>query len=178
MIIFITGGQRSGKSTFAEGLLKDKLNVGYIATSIVTDGEMEERVNIHRNSRPRQWRTIEAYRDIASNIGDEDIYILECLGTMTGNIMYDHTKDLDSIDGEVSKVIEEEIFSEIEKLINAIKEKDKDLIIVTNEVGFSLTSTNQVGRVYTDILGRINQRVARFCDEAYLVVSGMEVRLK
>jgi adenosylcobinamide kinase/adenosylcobinamide-phosphate guanylyltransferase len=178
MITFITGGQRSGKSTFAEGLLRDKLNVGYIATSIVTDQEMEDRVDIHRNSRPSVWRTIEAYKDIAANIGDEDIYILECLGTMTGNIMYDHTKDLDSIDGEISKVIEEEIFSEMEQLINTIKKKKKDLIIVTNEVGFSLTSTNQVGRVYTDILGRINQRVAQLCDEAYLVVSGMEVRLK
>ena len=56
--------------------------------------------------------------------------------------------------------------------------KNKHLIIVTNEVGFSLTSQNHVGRVYTDILGRVNQRIAKLSDEAYLVVAGMEVRLK
>lgn len=178
MITFITGGQRSGKSTFAERLLKNKQNVGYIATSIVSDKEMEERVNIHRSSRPKEWRTIETYKNIASKIGKEEVYLLECLGTMTGNIMYDYTKDLDSIDGETSKNIEEEIFQEIKSLIETINEKGKDLIIVSNEVGFSLTSTNQVGRVYTDILGRINQRVVSLCDEAFLVVSGMEVRLK
>lgn len=178
MIVFITGGQRSGKSSFAENLLKDKSNVGYIATSIVTDKEMEERVKIHRKTRPEVWRTIEAYRDFSQEIGSEDIYLLECLGTMTGNIMYDYTKDLDSIDSHISKLIEEEIYKEIRDLINTINCLDKDLIIVTNEVGFSLTSTNHVGRVYTDILGRINQRVAKLCDQAYLIVSGMEVRLK
>ncbi len=178
MITFITGGQRSGKSTFAEGLLKNKKNVGYIATSVVLDKEMEERVNIHKSTRPEEWRTIETYRNIASKIDKEEVYLLECLGTMTGNIMYDYTKDLDSIDVETSKTIEEEIFQEMKNLIDTINNMNKDLIIVSNEVGFSLTSTNQVGRVYTDILGRINQRVASLCDEAFLVVSGMEVRLK
>lgn len=178
MIIFVTGGQRSGKSTFAESLLKDNKNVGYIATSIVTDNEMKERVEIHKNSRPKEWRTIEAYRNISSHIGNEDAYILECLGTMTGNIMYDYTKDLDSIDIETSKKIEDEIYGEIKKLVDIINENNQDLIIVTNEVGFTLTSTNQVGRVYTDILGRINQRVGKLSDTAYMIVSGMEVRLK
>lgn len=180
MIILITGGQRSGKSNYAEKLLidKDETKVAYIATSIIDGEEMKDRVKIHRNSRPSAWRTIEAYRDFSKEIKDEDYYILECVGTMTSNIMYDFSKDLNRISIEVSKEIEDEVFCEIENLVKTIKEKNKNLIIVTNEVGLSLTSENHVGRVYTDILGRINQRIGKISDEAYLIVAGMEVRLK
>lgn len=180
MIILITGGQRSGKSNYAEKLIKEKKDakVAYIATSIVDGEEMEDRVRIHKNSRPSSWRTIEAYRDFSKEIKEEDYYMLECVGTMTSNIMYDFSKDLNRISTELSKEIEDEVFCEIENLIKTINEKNKHLIIVTNEVGFSLTSQNHVGRVYTDILGRVNQRIAKLSDEAYLVVAGMEVRLK
>lgn len=178
MIILITGGQRSGKSTYAENLLRDKENVGYIATSIADGKEMEERIKIHQMSRPQNWKTIETYKNFTQYINDEDYYLLECVGTMTSNIMFENTKDEEFIDTVLSKKIEDQIFSALKELIDKVNEEDKTLVIVTNEVGFSLTSNNHLGRVYTDILGRINQKLAKLSDEAYLIVSGMEVRLK
>lgn len=178
MITLITGGQRSGKSNFAQSLLMGKEKVAYIATSKVEDWEMKERVKIHKENRPASWRTIEAYRSLDDEIGDEDYYLLECLGTMTSNIMYDLTKHNEYINAELSKEVEDEIYFEVEKLINKIKLKNKNLVVVTNEVGFSLTSEHHISRVYQDILGRLNQRVAKLSDEAYLVVSGMRVKLK
>lgn len=178
MITLVTGGQRSGKSKFAENLLIDKDRVAYIATAKVDGKEMEERVKLHRLSRPSSWRTIEAYRDFTDLLGQEDYYLLECLGTMTSNIMFDYSKDLEYIDVDLAKKIEDEVYGQVEKLINQIKKADKNLVVVTNEVGFSLTSISNIGRVYTDVLGRINQRVAKLCDHAYLVVAGMELKLK
>lgn len=178
MIVLVTGGQRSGKSNYAERLLRDKEKVAYIATSTIDGKEMEERVKIHRASRPSSWRTIEKYKDFLEELGDEDFYLFECLGTMTSNIMFDHTKNLEYIPPDLSKKIEDEVYDNMKDLIEAIKEKDKNLIIVSNEVGFSLTPINHFGRVYTDILGRINQKMAAMADEVYLVVAGIEMRIK
>ncbi len=178
MIILVTGGQRSGKSTFAESLLRDKENVSYIATSLVEDKEMEDRVKAHRMSRPSYWHTIEAYRDFVPKLNKDDYYLFECVGTMTSNIMFERTKDLDFISPELSKEIEDEIFSNLYSLIEKVREDEKTIVFVTNEVGFSLTSPNHLGRVYTDILGRINQKLGREADQVYLVVCGIEMRIK
>lgn len=178
MITLITGGQRSGKSNFAESILRDKKDVTYIATSLADGEEMKERIRIHRSHRPKTWRTVETYRNFSEYIDENDYYILECVGTMVSNIMYEKTKDLEMIDTKLSKEIEDDIFNEISDLIVSAKEKDKNLIIVTNEVGLSLTPNNHVGRVYTDILGRVNQRIGKMVDKAYLIVSGIELELK
>lgn len=178
MIKLVTGGQRSGKSTFAENFLRDKKGVAYIATSTIDGKEMEERVKIHRESRPSSWRTIERYRDFSEEIKDEDFYLFECVGTMTSNILFDHSKDLEYIPPQLSNKIEKEILDNLEDLIKTIREKNKNLFIVTNEVGFSLTSNNHLGRIYTDILGRVNQRLGKLSDEVYLVVAGIDLRIK
>lgn len=178
MIRLVTGGQRSGKSSFAEGLLKNKEKVAYIATARVDGQEMAERVKKHKESRPESWRTIEAYEDFLSYLGDEDYYLLECLGTMTSNIMYDLTKDMERISPEVAKGIEDRVYKNVADLVAYCREEDKDLIIITNEVGLSLTPMDHISRVYTDTLGRISQRVAKLSDEVYLVVCGIEMKIK
>lgn len=178
MIILVTGGQRSGKSRFAESLVQGKENVAYIATSKVEDKEMEDRVKKHRESRPSHWKTIEAYKGFVDKLKDEDYYLLECVGTMTSNILFDYTQNLVEIPVEMQKEIEDKILEELEELINYIRKNNKNLIIVTNEVGSSLTSQYHLARVYTDILGRVNQKLARISDQAYVIISGIEMRLK
>lgn len=178
MIKLITGGQRSGKSNFAESLLKDKDDVTYIATSKADGAEMKERIKIHKSHRPAVWKTAERYRNFTEIVDENHYYLFECVGTMVSNIMYDKTKDMELIDTKMSKEIEDEVFEEINALSDLIKKEDKELIIVTNEVGFSLTPNNHVGRVYTDILGRVNQRLGKISDEVYLVVCGIELKIK
>ncbi|NLY20308.1 MAG: bifunctional adenosylcobinamide kinase/adenosylcobinamide-phosphate guanylyltransferase [Tissierellia bacterium] len=178
MITLVTGGARSGKSNFAESLLENRDDVVYIATSIVADKEMEERVKHHKDNRPSIWRTFEGYTDLDSAVGSEEYYLLECLTVMTSNIMYDYSKDYERIPDEIQKQIEDVTVSEIKKLLDRIKSEGKQLIIVTNEVGSSIVPLDHISRVYRDVVGRVNQRVAALSDSAYLVVCGLEVKLK
>ncbi|MGL4773976.1 MAG: bifunctional adenosylcobinamide kinase/adenosylcobinamide-phosphate guanylyltransferase, partial [Clostridium sp.] len=67
---------------------------------------------------------------------------------------------------------------EVMEIIKACKEEDKEIIIITNEVGWGLVSEYKLGRIFTDIVGRVNQRVALECDEVYLVACGLPMRLK
>lgn len=178
MITIVTGGARSGKSSFAESLYQGIEDVVYIATAIVSDKEMEDRVKMHQTSRPSVWRTFEAYRDIYKSIGDEDNYLLDCITVMASNIMFEMTGDMERVDLETQEKVEEEIFMEIERLIEVAREENKNLVLVTNEVGYSIVPEYHISRVFRDIQGRINQRVASICDSAYLVVMGLPVKLK
>ncbi|MDF2673095.1 MAG: adenosylcobinamide kinase/adenosylcobinamide phosphate guanyltransferase [Clostridiales bacterium] len=179
-ITLITGGSRSGKSSFGEKLLDDRDEVLYIATSIITDDEMKERVEIHKSRRNQKWETFEGYRDLHKVIRESECryIILECATTMITNLMFDKYTDFDKLSREEIQNLEERITEQFTKLISAARESDKELIIITNEVGFGLISEYKLGRIFTDIAGRINQLLGKLCDEAYLVVSGFPLKLK
>ena len=178
MIYLVTGGARSGKSTFAESIYKDKKDVVYIATSRIYDKEMDERVELHRKSRPECWRTFEDNYNLEQCIGDEENYLLDCITVLTSNIMFDMTKDIEYIDYKLQGDVENKIISEIEKLIDSLKERGFNLVMVTNEVGDSIVPEHHISRVFRDIQGRINQKIATLCDEVYLVCCGMPVKIK
>lgn len=178
MIRFITGGARSGKSTFAEELYKDKKDVVYIATSKIWDKEMEERVKLHQETRPSDWRTFEGNYDLDKAVGDEKYYLLDCLTVLTSNIMFDLSGEIDYIDYELQRKIENTILEEVKKLIDKVGDLGYDLTLVSNEVGYSIVPDNHISRVFRDIQGRVNQRIAGLSDEAYLVVAGIPVKLK
>ncbi len=179
-ITLVTGGSRSGKSTFGEGLLKDNDKVLYIATSIITDDEMRERVAIHKERRNKNWETFEGYSDLKQAIKNSECkYImLECVTTMITNLMFDKYTDFDTLSKQEIKALEENISEQFIELLSACREFDKEIVIITNEVGFGLISEYKLGRIFTDISGRINQLLGRLSDEAYLVVSGLPLKLK
>lgn len=178
MVTIVTGGARSGKSSYAENLYKDSLDVCYIATSLVADEEMKDRVEKHRESRPTEWRTFEGFRKLTRALGEEKNYLLDCLTVMTSNIMFDISKDQEKISPKMQKQIEDEIVGEILDLIEEVRARNYNLVMVTNEVGSSIVPEYHISRVFRDIQGRVNQRVAKVCDEAYLVALGYAVRLK
>src|SRR5699024_5108192 len=178
MITLITGGARSGKSSFGESLYKGEKDVVYIATSKVIDKEMEERVLIHKKSRPSIWRTYEGNYNLNKAIGEEENYILDCITVLTSNIMFNMTKEEDRISLEMQKKVEHAVYNELENLINNIRKKDYNLVLVTNEIGYSLVPENHIGRVFRDIQGRINQRIASLSDEVYLVCCGIPVKIR
>lgn len=179
-VTVVTGGTRSGKSSFSEGLLKEKDNVLYIATAIITDDEMRERVAIHKSRRNERWQTFEGYKGLHKIIRASECHyvILECVTTMITNLMFDKYTDFDSLSKEEIKTLEEEISEQFKELIIACRQANKEILIITNEVGFGLISEYKLGRIFTDIAGRINQLLGRLCDEAYLLVLGLPIKLK
>ena len=178
MITLVTGGARSGKSRFAEGKYLDKGDVVYIATSRIWDEEMQERVNHHQESRPDKWRTYEGNYNLIEAIGNEKHYLLDCITVLTSNIMFDVTKDNEYIDFELQREVEDKVIGEITSLVNLINSKGYFLTLVTNEVGLSIVPENHISRVFRDIQGRVNQRMAALSQEVYLVCCGIPVKIK
>lgn len=178
MICLVTGGARSGKSTFAESIYNDKEDVVYIATSRIYDEEMNERISLHKKSRPSLWRTFEGNYNLSSSIGAEQNYLLDCITVLSSNIMFDITKDLEYIDYKLQKEVEDTIIYEVKNLIDELNEKGFNLVIVTNEVGDSIVPEHHISRVFRDIQGRVNQQLAKLSDKVYLVCCGIPVKIK
>ncbi|GAK54383.1 cobinamide kinase [Candidatus Moduliflexus flocculans] len=176
--ILITGGARSGKSRFAESLLLPHTDVVYIATSDVSDDEMRDRVWLHQQRRPATWRTFEGVYQLRNAVCDARYYLLDCLSILTSRFMFDLTRQLDRIPIDAQTRVEDAVFGELRSLQEGIAVIGGTLVIVTNEVGLSIVPENHVARVYRDILGKVNQRVAAMCDEVYLVVCGIPMKIK
>ncbi|WP_213818309.1 bifunctional adenosylcobinamide kinase/adenosylcobinamide-phosphate guanylyltransferase [Garciella nitratireducens] len=181
-LTFIIGGARSGKSHYAEKLAKESgKKVSYLATSIPFDEGMKNRIQKHRESRPKEWITIEKYRDFdkileSKEYEETDIFLLDCITVMINNLMFYSNLDFDNCTVEQVEDLEKEIIQQIEKLL-ALSEY-KDMIIVSNEVGMGLVPTYKMGNYYRDIVGRVNQRIALKADEVFFLISGFPMKLK
>lgn len=178
MVTLVVGGARSGKSTYAESMYLDKRDVVYIATSRIEDEEMLDRVKHHRANRPDYWRTYEGTYHLENAIGSEKYYLLDCLTVLTSNVMFDLSKEMDQIDPTTQRIIEDRVIKVIESLIQEIHKQSLELVIVTNEVGCSIVPEHHIARVYRDIIGRVNQRVASISDHAYAIICGIPLKLK
>lgn len=179
MITLVTGGARSGKSSFAESIFHGREDILYLATAEVTDREMEDRVKLHQISRPSSWNTYEGYRHLGDQVSkDYSGYLLDCITILCSRILFDHTAHLEHIAYEDMKLVEDEIVSECIQLIDEVRKLDQDLVLVTNEIGMGPVPMDPITRAFRDIQGRVNQRVAKLVDEVYLVVSGIEVKIK
>lgn len=176
--ILITGGARSGKSRFAESLLLPHADVVYIATSDISDDEMRDRVRLHQQRRPAAWRTFEGVYQLHNALCNARHYLLDCLSIMTSRIMFDLTRQFERIPIEAQRRVEEAVLDELHVLGGGVATLDGTLVIVTNEVGLSIVPEHHVARVYRDILGKVNQHVAALCDEVYLVVCGIPMKIK
>lgn len=177
-IILVTGGARSGKSSFAESIFAGIKEVVYIATAKIYDEEMKQRVEMHKKSRPEEWITYEGSYNIERAVKDKKNYILDCITVMSSNIMFDITREYETIPLEKQQEVEEKVEGEITALIDKIKAIDGNLVMVTNEVGYSIVPENHIARVYRDIIGRINQKIAGLSAEVYLVTCGIPRRIK
>lgn len=182
-IIMVTGGARSGKSDFAESLCKNQSErVTYIATSIPFDDGMKDRVKNHRLKRPSNWKTHEAYKDIYKDIKDisknSDVSILDCITLLVNNLMFDFNIDFDTCSMEKINEVQDYILNQIEKLIYEIKESNLYFVFVTNEIGLGVVPSNKLTRIYMDIAGKVNQKLASLADEVYFVVSSIPMKIK
>jgi len=182
-LVMVTGGARSGKSRWAEHMLKEQGGgVLYVATALAIDEEMEDRINKHRARRPRHWRTLEGYSNLAEGIRQTRLFreaiLLDCLTIMVTNLLLEEIRDPDTITAQQAEQAEKKIEQEVMSLLKALREIESTAVIVTNEVGMGLVPDNPLGRLFRDVCGRMNQLVAAEADEVYLVVSGIPVRIK
>lgn len=182
-LILITGGARSGKSTFAEGKVKEcGKNVLYVATSKPIDDEMKQRIAKHRAQRPSDWETLEEYKDldmaIANSVQGKDAVLLDCVTIMITNLMLDKANDWDSLTRENVEEIENSIQHQIERLISLSKMSEIPFVLVTNEIGLGIVPATTMSRDFRDIAGRMNQLIAKAADEVYFCVSGIPMKIK
>ncbi|MEH5098121.1 MULTISPECIES: bifunctional adenosylcobinamide kinase/adenosylcobinamide-phosphate guanylyltransferase [Atlantibacter] len=182
MMILITGGARSGKSRHGERLVQEKAGrVLYIATSMVFDDEMAERVRHHQLSRPSHWRTLEAWRDLPDVItpdnDPQEAILLECITTLISNLLFDFVGDTPEAQWDYA-AIEAHIDAHITRLLAACATCPSPVILVTNEVGMGIVPENRLARHFRDIAGRVNQRLAEQAEQVWLVVSGIGVKIK
>ena len=179
-VVLLTGGVRGGKSAMAQRLLEDGGEVLYIATARCLDGEMERRIALHRASRPSGWKTVEASarldRVLEENPGGA--VLLDCVSNMVTNLMLDAEPDYDALSQARVEEIERDVTAEFDRLMDTLHRQGRRAVIVTNEVGLGLIAPYRLGRVFADILGRVNQRLAARSDEVYLLACGLPLRLK
>ena len=148
----------------------------FVATAEARDDEMRQRIEAHKANRPSSWTTLETPTNIGENIRENvqnnKVVLLDCITLLVNAIFNKFGENLDE------KEIEEAVIKEIDELIDRMKNLDNDFIIVTNEVGLGLVPANEAGRFYRDILGKANSMLAAACDEVYLMVSGLPVKVK
>jgi adenosylcobinamide kinase/adenosylcobinamide-phosphate guanylyltransferase len=187
VITVILGGARSGKSTYAENLAREGARHGgvvYLATADALDQEMEKRIQIHKTRRPSDWRTwegdIETLPDEIKKLSGT--ILLDCL-TMYMSRLFLSSPEAEGDDENAWFGAESKILCMVEKIFSSfIESPDRNdgdhLIVVSNEVGYGLVPTYQMGRRFRDMQGRANQTAARYADNVALVVAGLPLHIK
>ena len=187
-LILVLGGARSGKSAFAQQLAqRSERSVAYIATATASDEDMYDRIVRHRASRPAHWHTIEEPLKLAEALHQAaslaDVILLDCITVWLSNWLFSQG-DPDSLDRletvAMSSSYTEGALDAIEELLTSLAGLDawKTLIVVTNEVGLGIVPAYALGRIYRDLLGRVNQRLAKAAVQVYLMVAGLGVDIK
>ena len=177
MRVLVTGGVRSGKSTHAESLLAAEPAVTYVAPGPRPDPEADPdwaaRVAAHRARRPATWTTEET-RDLAGVIGRvREALLVDCLGTWVTGLLDDESA-WDLPDDRIRELAEDRLTALTGALLLAT---DATVVLVTNEVGLGVVPEHRSGRIFRDLLGVVNQRVAAACEEVHLVVAGRVLHL-
>lgn len=173
-IILLLGGARSGKSSRAQELAAQTGGkVLFCATAQPLDDEMKNRIIAHKNSRPNHWDTVEIPLNIARILEKTaqayDTVIIDCITLLVSNCLGE-----DPYGKKAVQAVDDEIAA----LIDMMKNKQSNYIMVSNEVGSGLIPDNRMGRIYRDVLGQVNQRLAKAADEVYLMAAGLQLRLK
>lgn len=181
MKVLVTGGARSGKSRHAEELLATAPSVTYVAPGPTReedpDQDWAERIAAHQARRPARWTTLET-RDLSSALRLEGPVIVDCLGTWLTALL-----DERGLWEAPSQQVTQLVSVELDRVAAVLASRDPavdeavDAVVVTNEVGLGVVPAHRSGRLFRDLLGQANQRVAEACDEVHLVVAGRVIRL-
>ncbi len=174
MKVLVTGGVRSGKSRHAEALLSSAPSVSYVAPGPSAaedpDPDWVARIAAHQSRRPASWTTVET-RDLVAALRLDGPVIVDCLGTWLTAVLDERglwEAPSDEITGVVNDLLD--------GVVAALSLRS-EAVLVTNEVGLGVVPAHRSGRLFRDLLGTVNQRVASACDEVHLVVAGRVLKL-
>ena len=166
-IVLVTGGQRSGKSGYAQRLaLSLASNPVYLATSRVWDDEFRQRVLRHQADRGPEWTNIEEEKQLSRHDLNGRVVVIDCVTLWGTNFFFDNDSNV------------ERSLNELKNEFNKLAEQEAYLIFVTNEIGLGGVSPDTVQRKFTDLQGWLNQYIASKADEVVLMVSGIPMKVK
>lgn len=164
---FVLGGARSGKSKFAESLvLKSNLKPVYLATGRALDDEMVGRIEAHQDRRGDEWITVEEPLALVDALRQSSfeghIVLVDCLTLWVTNLM----------------MAEANVPREVAGLVSYISQTEIPIVLVSNEVGFSVVPENAMAREFMDLSGLLHQEIAAVANHVYLVTAGLAQKLK
>lgn len=166
-IILVTGGQRSGKSRYAQRLaLQLADNPVYLATSRVWDEEYRQRILRHQRDRGPQWTNIEEEKELSKHSLSGRVIVIDCMTLWATNFFFDNDSDVDKS------------LSELKEEFKRFTDQDAIFIFVTNEIGLGGVSESLIQKRFTDLQGWMNQFAAQQADEVVLMVSGIPIKIK
>jgi len=163
-VTLVLGGVRSGKSRYALALAERMAEPRvFVATATATDEEMTAKIARHQMERSDAWSTVEEPLELGRVVrergGSAGVIVIDCLTIFAAHAMSGHE-------------------AEIDNLLTALGETACAVVLVSNEVGSGVVPAYESGRNYRDLLGEINQRVARVADDVVLMVAGLPLALK
>ncbi|WP_433966823.1 bifunctional adenosylcobinamide kinase/adenosylcobinamide-phosphate guanylyltransferase [Tunturiibacter gelidiferens] len=169
-VTLVLGGVRSGKSRYAQQLAERESRVIFVATAKVSDDEMQQKIERHREERPAEWITVEEPLELVQVLAQQgkncDVMVVDCLTIFAANLLEAEGDDRRAVDRRV------------EALCEALRSASCSVVLVSNEVGSGVVPAYPLGRRYRDLLGEINQSVARVADDVVLMVAGLPLALK
>lgn len=198
MRALITGGARSGKSSFAERYAAHLGSAGlYVATAQTYDAEMERRARQHRERREASgfaWTTAEEPYALVELLRRESgggrVVLVDCLTLWLTNRMLQleepaaggETDAAAEPGDEPSAAVSDDRSAALDAAVRELAETVADyrgtLLLVTNEVGSGIVPAYPLGRRFRDEAGSMNQRLAAVCDQVFLVTAGIPLELK
>lgn len=166
-IVLVTGGQRSGKSGYAQRLaLSLSPNPVYLATSRVWDDEFRQRVIRHQADRGPEWTNVEEEKYLSRQNLNGRVVVIDCVTLWGTNFFFDNNGDTDRS------------LAELKEEFNKLADQEAYLIFVTNEIGLGGVSPDAIQRKFTDLQGWLNQYIASRADKVVLMVSGIPMKIK
>jgi adenosylcobinamide kinase/adenosylcobinamide-phosphate guanylyltransferase len=168
-LLFVLGGARSGKSSFAQKYAETHYRSRlFLATAQILDEEMAERVRLHQEARGSEWNVMEEPFEIPAALHSPatpgQVILVDCLTVWLSNILLQK--------GEKHVGFYEE------DLVKALSLREGPVILVSNEVGLGIVPENPLGRIFRDLAGRLNQRIASVADHVVFMAAGIPWVLK
>ena len=166
-IILITGGARSGKSTYAEQLaLRLTRHPVYLATARIWDEDFRQRVLMHQARRGPEWLNIEEEKQLSLRKVEGRTVVIDCVTLWCTNFFFDLQADI------------RQALAAAQQEFDRFTAQEATFIFVTNEIGMGGTSENELQRKFTDMLGWMNQYIASRANEVILMTAGIPVTIK